>query len=213
MTQLRLSIRCAEMLEPTLTPATRKQYERVLSLARAYVYGKKKPSRELLRKAADSGSSSEPVATACARNACGGAATLERGKPDLVHSSTQSAFTKTVKWLAQNRGGLKAGAPETVRELLMWMDAQIVAGECEDAMSERAGKPVSVERVVWRGADATGKKAINFLAVLQGGDWGLVVKLGSRWAFIRGEREHVLASVPAQDFEEAVRRAASFTQK
>jgi hypothetical protein len=225
--QVRISIWCAEVPAPSVPSAEQATYVALLEQARAYVGAPLKvPMAEWADYAhgvglkSDEGKTYNAFATASTplskrespgllaiRNACGGAATLARGKPDLVFSSAQAAFGKVVKFLGEKPSGLTAGAPVGVRALLSWIDEEIMRLEAAAAMADRAGRPVAVDRVLWRGADDKKKKTVHFLAVLRGGAWGLVTKIGRNWAFVEGTRDTVAASIPDPMFKEAMASA------
>ena len=63
--------------------------------------------------------------------------------------------------------------------------------------------PPSIERVLWRGADAKGFPAF-WLARLAPNHYGLFWKLGSRWTLSTGTRDEILATVPDAQFAAAV---------
>jgi hypothetical protein len=92
-------------------------------------------------------------------------------------------------------------------ELLAALDDELCRADCEGAI-ERAGKRTSapVVRAIWRGADAKRKTNI-WLMALKDERWALFLKLKSRWTVIEGAPDDVLATVPAERFEEAVRAA------
>ncbi len=226
--QIAIAIWCAEALAPTLKEGERADYDRALSLAREFIGAPSSmthddqmrlahgmelasgdPKRyERLLAASRAESTRESPALSCARNAASGSASYCRGKADLVFTAAGAATGKIVKHLAANPGSLAKGRPATVKDLLVWLDEAIVRLECEAAMSERAKKPVPVRRVLWRGADAKGKAA-HFLAALEGGRFGVLTKVGSRWALVEGSLDDTLANLPEALFKEAAAAAMS----
>jgi len=99
---------------------------------------------------------------------------------------------KTVKLVA------KAGSvPDFLREI----DRQMVRLEWNALRGEDGARATEF---LWRGTDPKGKLA-HVVVQLEDGSFGLLTKQASRWRWITGRREDVLASVPDAHFEPAVR--------
>jgi hypothetical protein len=97
--------------------------------------------------------------------------------------------------------------PEQLTAFVADVDDKVLNAEFSAIAAVRTHRPgVSCERVLWRGADARGN-AGRWLARLASGRWVLVQKLGRRWEWIEGTRDHTLACVPDQDFPSAMRIA------
>ena len=58
-----------------------------------------------------------------------------------------------------------------------------------------------IEAVIWRGADKE-NLPIAWLVRLAHKHYGLLAKIGRRWTFVEGDKDHVLASVPDDRFAE-----------
>jgi len=144
---------------------------------------------------------SDPTPVAVLRLAAGTAVALARGTNLLTHLAPA---------VARVIGFLREAPPETgmsVRDFLRELDARLLRLECRAAIEVRlpAGTPVpEVAEVLWRCADG-GRQARHFIARLGDGSLGLVTKLGRAWAWVRGGRDEVLASVPDAHFESAAR--------
>jgi hypothetical protein len=180
-----------ELAERFATGAERKRVTAVLAAVRRYLDGKDvgKGLRALSEVKSEG-------AEAIARNAAGAAATLARGKPDLVHTGAQAAAARAV---------VLAGPGEPTRRLLEALDQEVLRWECDAAFDGANHAPV--ERVLWRGADSG--KTVHFVARLQGGRAASRVKLvrGKPSAYTEGTLEEVLALVPEAHFADAVKTA------
>lgn len=101
------------------------------------------------------------------------------------------------------------GAMELIgtAELLADLDDALCRADCQAALV-RHGKATTaaVDKAIWRGADAKGK-ANAWLMALKDERWALLIKLKSRWTISEGTPDDVLATVPADRFEEAVKAA------
>lgn len=83
-----------------------------------------------------------------------------------------------------------------VGEWLARIDRELVRGELEELLAARelvATSPIA--RVLARPAGRNGKLGCA-LARLDGGRFGLFVKLKARWEWHEGDRDHVFATVP-----------------
>jgi hypothetical protein len=130
-----------------------------------------------------------------AKRAAGAAASLCRGKPDMVWEGAALAAERAVQAL-QDKGDV-AG----VRAYLEALDDQLLHAEIGAIDSHTA-----IERVLWRGANEKGLPAL-WLVRFPGGTYGLRRKLGARYTWVKGGRDDVLASVPDIDFARAVATA------
>lgn len=116
--------------------------------------------------------------------------------PDKVGGAVRAA-AKTTMQLCQ------ADAPE----LLAAIDDALCREDCASALVRHGKKTSSPPaHAIWRGGDAKGK-ANAWLMTLEDGRWAVLLKLKSRWALVEGAPDDVLATVPAERFEEAVRAA------
>lgn len=190
--QIAIALALADRFADQVPPASRRQFDQVLAAVRSYLAGKDRGAH--LRALSELDARKTP-ALGIACNAAGAAATLARGKADLVHTGVQAAAAKAVSLT-------KPGA--ATRELLAALDQEILCLECEAAFAAE-DHPTSVERLLWRGVDARGK-TVHFIARLEGGRVGGLLKLtkGKRALWAEGTAEEVLASVPEALFPSAV---------
>lgn len=112
-------------------------------------------------------------------------------------------------------GAVRAAAKTTMElaqrpDLLVALDEALCRADCAAALV-RHGKNPSAQpvRSLWRGADAKGK-ANAWLMALADGRWAVLLKLKSRWNLVEGPPDDVLATVPGERFEEAVRAAQAY---
>ena len=109
-------------------------------------------------------------------------------------------------------GAVRAAAKTTMdlvgtAELLADLDDALCAADCSAALVRHGKSTTSaVGKAIWRGADAKGK-ANAWLFTLKDERWALLVKLKNRWTVTEGTPDDVLATVPADRFEEAVKAA------
>ncbi len=112
-------------------------------------------------------------------------------------------------------GAVRAAAKTTMAlvgtaELLSDLDESLCAADCAAALVRHGKSTTSpVARAIWRGADAKGKGNV-WLFRLKDERWALLVKLKNRWTVTEGSADDVLATVPADRFEEAVKAAQPF---
>lgn len=94
-----------------------------------------------------------------------------------------------------------------IGDFLDELDAQLLRAECAAAIEPYAsGRGASVDRVLWRGV--AGDRCRHFLASLTGEEtYGLLTKHKSRWRWFEGGLDELLATVPDEYFEDAVRSA------
>lgn len=96
---------------------------------------------------------------------------------------------------------------QKVRDLLEEIDDRILNAELAAVARDKLGREgVQCERVLWRGTDAKGN-AGRWIARMEAGVYVMITKVGPRWQWIEGPRDHVLASVPDDDFEAATQIA------
>lgn len=87
--------------------------------------------------------------------------------------------------------------------LLTALDDTVLNAEFRALAHLRAKRQLpGVERVLWRGADAKGN-AGHWVARLAKGQYASLQKLGTRWAWLEGSRDDVLACVPDVAFAAA----------
>jgi len=190
-TQIGLAHALARRFTPSLAPTHRHAFENTLAAVEAWMDGKADASA--LRSLADQ-KPGKDVVYALAMNVAGAAATLARGKPDLVSSAVQAAAAKAV--------GLTPDGEET-RALLHAIDQTIICGECEAAF-HAAKHLVRVDRVLWRGADEKGKVA-HLVARLSDGRFAALSKLVARKApaWVEGLPDDAVAVLPESSFKVA----------
>lgn len=102
---------------------------------------------------------------------------------------------------------LEREGPARAQRFLADLDAECLRLDALSLAAERNqtfSRPVA--RTVWRGV--AGDKPIAWLSRLDDGSWALLVKLKTRWSLIEGARDHVLASVPDDQFAAAVAAAS-----
>ncbi|MBX3229411.1 MAG: ankyrin repeat domain-containing protein [Labilithrix sp.] len=130
-----------------------------------------------------------------ARRATGAAATLLKGKHDVMWVHAKAAAVRMLPILRA------AGA--SVTELLRELDRRILVAEMVAAAARHAktAAPLDVTRVLWRGPNL-------FLGQLADGQHALVGRLGKSWTLLTGTRDEMLASIPDFAFEAATRAVA-----
>lgn len=191
--QVELAIELAELFEDRLAPAEVRPFEQVLAAVRAYLAGKNDGRNLRALSERVKGTS----ALAIAGNAAGAAATLARGKPDLVHTGAQAAAAKAVTLM---------GPGARTRLLLETLDQEIVRAECGQAFAQTHHTP-TIERVLWRASDSS-KKTVHFVARLSTGHFAAQVKLvkGKAPSWLEGSAEEVVSIVPETSFAGAVKQ-------
>lgn len=207
--QIRIGLWCAGLLHDRAKPGEAKELVRL----RVQVQGaltslsrRRKPAP--LTGWVEQKTDSAPLA--CLRRTVKGTATLLRGKQDLVFTSINSAVLRTVNELtAQPR-------PMGVREFLSQLDQRLLCGELAGAYRERVKEPAPrLERVLFRWGAARDKPTC-FLAKLDSGRLGLLVRLASKsrrsgWTWVEGSRDDVLATVPDELLEVVTQRVFAQT--
>jgi hypothetical protein len=164
------------------------------NVATAYQVGRFRKLYERLRTA----SATRPKdsrALGAAKRAAGAGASLSRGKPDMVWEGAALAAERAVQALQD------AAGPQRVRAYLEALDDRILREEIGALDGSE-----KVDRVLWRGANEKGMPAL-WLVRFEGGGHGLRRKLGARYAWLKGSKDDVLASVPDIDFDRAVKTA------
>lgn len=144
---------------------------------------------QLLAASRDKSRDSE--ALGLARRAVGAAASLMKGKHDVVWVHAKGSAIRMVSVLRASGG--------SVTDFLRELDRRILIAEMASAAARHAEalEDLVIERVRWRGPDL-------FLGQLAGPDrFCLVGKLGRRWVTLTGTKEEMLASVPDFAFEDA----------
>ena len=180
--------------EDELTPEQREIYDGLVREARAILEGGTSAG-----KTHDPERGWPPALRLAA--AAGKDARLSYSRPDSVGTSTRSAITQAVKQLDE-RGEL-----DRLRVFLQALDDELRRLDVEDALRKKKKEPSSpVACALWRAGE--GKKVLFWLARLEDGRYGLLSKIGRRWAWTEGDRDHVLATVPDDRFEAAVMAAA-----
>jgi hypothetical protein len=91
---------------------------------------------------------------------------------------------------------LEATDPVQASAFARAIDERILGHEFSAAFAKFAkGDPPTVERVLWRGADAKGFPGFWFVR-LGRGEYGLLAKLGGRWGWHVADRDSTFATVP-----------------
>jgi hypothetical protein len=136
-----------------------------------------------------------PPALRAARRAAGAAASLVKGKPDMVFMGASRAVAyaalavddkRQTRWIAE-------------------LDQQLLRHEFRAQSESRIEQPLPPTfDVLWRGETPAGHPS-GWLVRLGSDDYGLLINLKSRYRWAHGTREDVLAVVPDESFERACR--------
>jgi hypothetical protein len=147
-------------------------------------------------------------ALGAARRAAGAAASLCRGKSDMVWSNAMLAAERAVQALEE------AGEVDRLRTLLAALDDRILAAEARAQALEKGKleKAPEIARVLWRGGAASGA-ANAWLFRLVDGSYALLAKQGARFAWTPGSRDDLLATVPDAVFASATKVALTRDSK
>jgi len=202
---LRIALWCAESVE-TLAPTNQHaDVARVLALVReaaeAAAHGsspsdvgsiRARAAAAKLRDASKT-TAKDSRALGAARRAAGSASSWWSGKADMVWSGAALAAERAVQAFHETQQ-----APAMVRSFLVELDDRILLAELYALEPDEA--PL---RILWRAANDKGAPAV-WLALFAGGLYGLRRKVGARYAWVKGARDDVLASVPDGQFERAV---------
>lgn len=122
-------------------------------------------------------------------------------RPDMAGSSLRPGVLWVTKALAKKADGDDPANPCTA--FLRCVDEGLRKLDVANALEKRKQQPSSpVARAIWRGDDGT--KVRIWLAQLEDGAYGLLYKPKSRYAWLEGDRESVLASLPDAWFGEAM---------
>jgi hypothetical protein len=189
---LRIAIWAAESVGHLRAGAEAHDAEHAITLARAAL--DTKGNLEALKKASAS-KARDSRALGAARRAAGGAASLCKGKPDMVWNNAALAAERAVQALAQAHGA--------VTQFLSDLDQAVMREELEEALGAE-----KISRVLWRGAGEKGQAAY-WVARQPSGVYGARRKVGARFAWITGSRDDALANVPDTLFDRAVAIALS----
>jgi hypothetical protein len=143
-------------------------------------------------------SDSRPLGAA--RRAAGAAASLCRGKSDMVWNNALLAAERAVQALSE------PGHPGRLEGFLTELDDRILDAELRPLARDvgKLEREPAIERVLWRGANDRGHPAL-WLARLAGGEYALLGKIGARMKWSTGGRDDVLALVPDALFEQATK--------
>jgi hypothetical protein len=192
---LRIAIACAEHVAKLVPDPQRDEYERVLALTRKVLDPAVPRSSYTLAEVSIS-RSTEARALHVARRAAYCAMQL-RSKPDEVGGNAELTAEYAVQALHE------AGDTAAVRAFLETLDDWILVAELQSVDAEMGA---GVRRVLWRAANEKGFAAA-WLVRFDDGSYGLRHKVKTRFAWFRGSRDDVLASVPDASFDPAVRIA------
>jgi hypothetical protein len=199
----RVAIACGEHVAKLVPEAQRDEYDRVLAAARrapdvVRAVDAQPTDREplyeywrTLEKAAKS-RPKDALAVRAARRAAGAALSLAMGKPDMVGQNALLAAERAVQ--ALHEAGDGAGVRAFIEALDDWILVEEILSIDPD---------VSVRRVLWRAANEKGFAAA-WLVRFEDDSYGLRHKVKSRFVWVRGSRDDVLASVPDRGFQLAV---------
>lgn len=89
-----------------------------------------------------------------------------------------------------------------VRAFLEELDGALLRHDLEEMLADKGLTPSSrVERVLSRPPATKGKTVGLVFAALEGGNYGLFVKLKQRWSWHEGDRETMFATVPDEYME------------
>jgi len=199
--QLALALGLCERAAP-LVAGERAPFDEAVAGARAYADGKlgRDAYRQLSALAdrlRDRRPREEPYEVA--RGAVAAARSLAKGGASAndVQKFTRLAAAALVKALGSDG--------DAVAALLDALDRAIVTRELAALMAERAVTPgAPVVEVHYRGRGDAAKVPGLFLVALEGaGCYGLFVKLKTRWQWLEGGRDEVMASVPDAHFDRA----------
>jgi hypothetical protein len=212
-----VAIACGEHVTKLAPEAQRDELAGVLALAREGRDLGRTPMMtrtwQELEKAAAARPKDSP-ALRVARRAAACAHWLTGNQVDLVMQNAGLTASRAVQLLQAE------GEPGSVRDLLTRLDEWILRAELLAIDPELGGKAtqalrgatlatgndvrnLGVTRVLWRAANAKGYAAI-WLVRFDDGTYGLRHKVGSRFRWILGSRDDVVASVPDATFERAV---------
>jgi hypothetical protein len=138
-----------------------------------------------------------------ARRTAGAAASLCWNKPDMVWTNAALAAERAVQALQGRRD------PAIVRAYIVALDDRILLDELSGIDEEFDAKRKAskgVARVLWRGTNEKGLPSA-WLVRLGKGSYGLRHKAGTRFVWVTGSRDDVIASVPDAAFEGAAKIA------
>lgn len=200
-----LALFCAERVAPLADAADRPRIEAALAIARdAVENGRREVFPANLDKVTND--KTRTPAFVAARAAAMETRTFYL-RPDLIGAALRPAIGKAVKLVLEVHG------VEGLRDFLLDLDEEILRLDCVTALERQEKTATSpIAHALWRGVTTPDKKAgdqpakVNhWLARLENGRYGLLAKLGRRWAWTEGPRDDVLATVPEALFAEAVR--------
>lgn len=187
-----VAIFCAERVAPLVPETERADFTRTLGAARGVVLGARKLTKGVL-EASVQRKRRTPTMTMARFAAV--EALLALRKPDAVGGSARGAASWAVKIL-------RAARPADVRPFLDALDAELLRQDLLTALVVRDKQPsVPVARVLHRAPALANGKVPLYLALLDDGAYGLLVKLGHRWAWTEGTRDDVGPPSPASTWK------------
>jgi hypothetical protein len=134
-----------------------------------------------------------------ARRAAGAAASLCHGKPDMVWNNAMLAAERAVQAL------VAAGRQAELPAFLSGLDERILGAEFATEVVDKGkqAKPPAIDRVLWRGDGGKGFPTLWLVRLAGGKGYGLLSKVGTRYAWNLGIRDDMLSSVPDTHFQQA----------
>jgi hypothetical protein len=136
------------------------------------------------------------------------AASAEVCRDDLPGGPFSAALTRAGMLVKKPPKG-SSGPAITEREFLTGLDRELVRWDFRRAVKEHAGVEITDGQVLYRPSapgDLEGRVALWLVRTPRG--LGLLAKLAGAWQWLEGEKETVLATVPAEYFSGAVSAAS-----
>jgi hypothetical protein len=122
--------------------------------------------------------------------------------PDRVGHAVRDAAATALRLLGTT--------PARATRFLLALDDEILRLDSATACERLASRPDRVvRRALWRGCGKGGETAVWIMQLDGGNTWALLAELGDRWTLLQGSPDDVLASVPNERFDEAVRATAA----
>jgi hypothetical protein len=199
---LRVLLWLAARVDPLVASEHRARFDRAIALAREQAGRGGVDHREMDDAARECNLAGDVPALAVARGVVTVARYLARGGAILGRVSLPAG--KAAAGAVRAVGG-KPGEPSAAaRSLLAALDQEIMITELEAQLAAMKTTPTAApSKLVTRAGEAAPPAVA--LALLADGQHGLLVKLRGRWHWMEGTKDDMLASVPAEHFEAAVK--------